>query len=435
MSATALTLWRILYRLALLPAYPWSRLHLSWKARREPEYTARVGERYGHPPQGLPRRGLWFHAVSAGEVIAAAPLIAELAGEFPELPFLVTTTTPTGASQVRQRLVSQCPNVSHCYAPYDFPSAVNRFLSAVQPRILILMETELWPNLIAATARRNIPALLVNARLSEKSARRYGYVRALTQQMLRGLTFIACQYPSHAERFMELGAPPENVAALGSVKFDVLLPADHESRVMRLQESWNLQSRKVWCAGSTHEGEEAVVLDAHRAVLDRFPEALLILVPRHPSRVDDVVRLLEERNFVHARQSLDDPVDAHVKVVLADTMGELLYLYGLSRVAYLGGSLVSVGGHNPIEAAVCGQPLVMGPETFNFPEVIAAFTDAGCLSLVRNDSELARVVTGYLADAELTSLHGQAARRVVLENRGAAQRLVNLLRAQILAIS
>jgi 3-deoxy-D-manno-octulosonic-acid transferase len=234
---------------------------------------------------------------------------------------------------------------------------------------------------------------------------------------------------------MELGAPPENVAALGSVKFDVLLPADHESRVMRLQESWNLQSRKVWCAGSTHEGEEAVVLDAHRAVLDRFPEALLILVPRHPSRVDDVVRLLEERNFVHARQSLDDPVDAHVKVVLADTMGELLYLYGLSRVAYLGGSLVSVGGHNPIEAAVCGQPLVMGPETFNFPEVIAAFTDAGCLSLVRNDSELARVVTGYLADAELTSLHGQAARRVVLENRGAAQRLVNLLRAQILAVS
>ena len=428
----SLFLWRLLYRLVLFFAYPLVRIRLSWRSRREPAYGERIQERFGVVPASVPQAPVWFHTVSAGETIAAAPLIAKLAAEFPQLPFLVTTMTPTGSAQVDAKLGN---TVAHCYAPYDFPGSVDEFFESVKPRLLVLMETELWPNLLRRARQQEIPALLVNARLSERSARGYGRIRALTQEMLSGLSFVACQYPDHAERFLTLGARHDRTGVLGSVKFDVELPVDHSERVAELKADWQLDSRRVWVAGSTHEGEESLLLNAHRLILERAENALLILVPRHPNRADEVAELLQREGFSFLRMS--DPVAPPgdpVQVILGDTMGELLYLYGLSRVAFLGGSLVSVGGHNPIEAAVCGQPLLMGPETFNFPDVVAAFSDAGCLTLVSSADEVVEAVLECFDDSEKQRQRSQSSARVVRDNTGATERLLELLRAQIRAV-
>jgi 3-deoxy-D-manno-octulosonic-acid transferase len=298
------------------------------------------------------------------------------------------------------------------------------------------METELWPNLIDEAYRRGVPALLVNARLSQRSANGYARIGALTRSMLKQLRFIACQYPDHAERFLALGAARDRVSALGSVKFDVALPADHTARIAHLTSAWGLAQRPVWIAGSTHPGEEAIVLAAHQIVRRSCPDACLLLVPRHPVRAQEVARLITDAGFQSVRHSdlgegpTTEPIQ---EVLLADTMGQLLYLYGLSSVAFLGGSLVSVGGHNPIEAAICGQPLIMGPVTFNFPDVIAAFSDAGCLTLINNAEQLAAAVTASLTDPEATRRRGETARHVVTQNTGATARLQTLLRAEIRA--
>jgi 3-deoxy-D-manno-octulosonic-acid transferase len=425
----ALAGWRLLYALLLLIARPLVRLRLAYRARRDPAYGDRIQERFALLPEGLPRGGVWFHTVSAGETIAAAPIILALADRHPDVPVLVTTMTPTGSAQVVRLLDDR---VAHCYAPYDFPAVVARFFDRTAPRLLVLMETELWPNMLQEAARRDVPVLLVNARLSARSAAGYARIGALTRSMLESLRFIACQYADHAERFLALGAPADRVGALGSVKFDVRLPDDHRLRVQTLRQNWGLEGRPVWIAGSTHPGEEEIVLAAHQQLKARFPELLLILVPRHPERRGEVGTLIDQAGFSQAWMS-EVGAPAGRDVVLGDTMGELLYLYGLADVAFLGGSLVSVGGHNPIEAAVCRIPLIMGPETFNFPDVVAAFGEAGCLHLISDAASLADRVAGYLADDGSRLAAGELAADVVARNRGATDRLLELLSAEVRA--
>jgi 3-deoxy-D-manno-octulosonic-acid transferase len=428
-GSSALTSWRLLYSLLLLVARPLVRLRLAYRARRDPAYGERIQERFARLPEGLPRGGIWFHTVSAGETIAAAPIILALSDRHPDVPVLVTTMTPTGSAQVTRLLGNR---VVHCYAPYDFPTVVARFFEQTAPRLLVLMETELWPNMLREAAGRGVPALLVNARLSERSAAGYARVGALTRNMLQSLRFIACQYADHAERFLSLGAPVDRVSALGSVKFDVRLPADHGERVRTLRQRWALDERPVWIAGSTHPGEEEIVLAAHQQLKAQFPELLLILVPRHPERRAEVGVLIDQAGFSQAWMSeVDAPTGRDV--VLGDIMGELLYLYGLADVAFLGGSLVSVGGHNPIEAAICRLPLIMGPETFNFPDVVAAFGEAGCLHLVSDAGSLTERVSGYLQDEPSRQAAGERAAEVVGRNRGATERLLELLSAEVRA--
>ncbi|MCZ6641502.1 MAG: lipid IV(A) 3-deoxy-D-manno-octulosonic acid transferase [Gammaproteobacteria bacterium] len=419
-----------LYQVLLVCAVPWVLVRLRWRARKEPEYGKRIRERFGHVPQDVPNGPIWFHTVSAGETIAAASLIRQLTEEFTELPFLVTTMTPTGSAQVRQKL-NDC--VSHCYAPYDFRWGVKRFFDAVQPRLLVLVETELWPNMIDEASKRNVPVLLVNARLSERSAQGYGRVSSITRHMMSQLHFVACQFPDHAERFIRLGADPSRVDVLGSVKFDVELTADHDERVRHLQATLSLGDRPVWIAGSTHPSEEEVVLAAHRLVHERHPDACLLLVPRHPSRTQTVVRLARQAGFRTGQMSAIDAKHSNpsMDVIVADTMGQLLYLYGLSEVAFIGGSLVPAGGHNPIEAAICAKPLLMGPEVFNFRDVVAAFHDSGALQLVHDAEDLAANVAELFADTAERKRRGEVALQVVADNTGTTHRLLELLRAEI----
>jgi 3-deoxy-D-manno-octulosonic-acid transferase len=415
-------MWQFLYQLVLLLVYPLVRLRLVWRARTEPEYAQRVEERFGRIDDSIREGPVWFHTVSAGETIAAAPLIETLADQFAHLPFLVTTMTPTGSHQVLTRLGAK---VDHCYAPYDFPWGVERFFNRVQPRLLVLMETELWPNLISQAKRRSVPVLLVNARLSERSARGYGRISGLTEPMLKSISTIACQFPDHVQRFIEIGADPDTVDAYGSVKFDIDIPTDFTKRKADLIQAWQLDGRHVWIAGSTHPGEDEKVIDAHKKVLEHHADACMILVPRHPVRCDDVEQLVLQAGLSVAR--LSQNVGEHVDVVLCDTMGQLTYLYGLSEVAFLGGSFAEIGGHNPIEAAICEQPMLMGPHVFNFEEVVQAFVESGALMLVQDANTLAVQLISLLENESGRDEKAQAALAVVNANRGATQRVLDLL--------
>ena len=431
----AARMWRVIYRILLVVALPWVWLRLKLKARRDPAYGERIGERFGNVPPGLPSGVVWFHTVSAGETIAAASTIASLADRHPDIPFLVTTMTPTGSGQVLARLADK---VAHCYAPYDYRFAVRRFMDTVRPRLLVVMETELWPGWIDACHERGIDVCVVNARLSERSARGYARVGGLTRRMLSRVHLIAAQYPDHSERFVALGAPPERVQTLGSIKFDIEPPADLDERVACWRRWWRLDD-SVWIAGSTHPGEDAVVLDAHAEIVEQRPGVRLILVPRHPERARDVETMARNKGFRVALLSAVDDLDmpegaaSAWDVLVCDRMGQLLHLYALSSVAFLGGSLVPVGGHNPIEPAIYRQPLVMGRERFNFADVAERFVDAGCLHPADDSRSLAAVVGGLLDNPHERARQGEAAYSVVEANRGAGQRLRALLNDAITA--
>ncbi len=417
--------WRALYATLLVLAYPFVVLLLIWRGARNPDYRGGRRERLGWAYAEVPRDVVWVHAVSAGEVIAAAPLIRRLMTLLPEIRVLVTTMTPTGANQVRRLLGNR---VSHCYAPYDFPWALRRFMKRVRPQLLVLMETELWPNMVRMSVARGIPVTLINARLSERSARGYRRIAGLTRSMLAQLTWIAAQYPEHAERFLELGAPPAIVDVVGNVKFDVEMPGDFRERVAALKSRWQTSGRPVWVAASTHDGEDEIVLDAHRALLEKSPDALLILVPRHPQRFDSVAHLASD-DLVTRRMT--DAAGSRAQVILGDTMGQLIYLYGVAQIAFIGGSLVKHGGHNPIEAAATGLPLIMGPHDFNFTSVVAAFETAGCLHRVADAASLAAVLGELFEDPERRAAEVARAKQVVMNNSGATDRIADRLALEI----
>lgn len=402
----------LLYNILLTLALPWMWARLFWRARAEPEYAERMPERFGVLPRHLPKNAVWFHCVSAGETIGAAPMILKLRERLPEVPFVVTTTTPTGAARARALLGDA---VAHCCAPYDFPWAVERFLRQVRPRALVLVETELWPNLVARTAAR-APVYLVNARLSARSHDRYARVPRLMQRLLGGLSGALCQYEDTAERLCDLGLPAERAHVTGSVKFDIDLPPVSPG------------GSGVWIAGSTHAPEEEIVLGAHRRLRQRWRQLRLMLVPRHASRAPAVLRLATRRGMSARLQSESAlPDSAPVDVLVGDVMGTLARLYGEADVAFLGGSLDDTGGHNPIEAATHGLPMVMGPERRNFEEVCERFEKAGCLHLARDAQELANVVGSLIEDANRRRDEGAAARQVVMENAGAMLRTVDAL--------
>jgi len=419
---------RSLYRLLLLLVRPFVRLRLAWRARSAPAYANRVPERYGHVPSGVPRNVVWVHTVSAGETIAAAPLIQGLVSALgrEKVSVLVTTMTPTGSAEV-ERLFGA--SVAHCYAPYDFPDAVRRFIDRVQPRALILMETELWPNLIEQTAATNAPVMLVNARMSERSARGYARIGGLTTPLLRKLSWIACQFESDASRFRDLGASGAQVEVTGSIKFDAAqqtVTSEQTALLGELSERLQLGGRPVWIAGSTHAGEDDLMLAAHKLLRAELPDACLLLVPRHPERFAAVAEL-SARSFASVRlselqQQGRDPATS--AVLVADVMGLLGPLYGLAGVAFVGGSMVDAGGHNPIEPAAVGVPVLMGPYRHNFVGVSELLSTADALTEVADSTELAHALLRLLNDDSARLAQGERARGLVAEQAGATDYLL-----------
>ena len=399
---------------------------LWWRGRRAPAYRRRIGERFGCFTQTVAPDGIWIHAVSVGEVIAAAPLVRALLQRHPGVALTVTTMTPTGSERVRALFGKKESGnaVFHVYAPYDVPHCIARFLRRVQPRLLVIIETELWPNTIHACAVRNIPVVLANARLSEKSARGYRRFGAATAPMLRELNKVVAQNADDGARFVALGLPAKNLSVSGSIKFDIALDADLIARAKQTRAEWNGSGRFIWIAASTHANEEEIVLHAHRQLRMEFPDALLILVPRHPERFNDVAALIENNKFLFARRSAASTIADDIAVVFGDTMGELLFLYGCADCAFVGGSLIARGGHNTLEPAAWGLPIVTGPSDFNFREISALLQRDKALSVVSDANALAKALIDLAGDSAQRVQRGDAARQVVAENRGALEKLI-----------
>ncbi|MBX9811437.1 MAG: lipid IV(A) 3-deoxy-D-manno-octulosonic acid transferase [Burkholderiales bacterium] len=402
---------------ALLPGVLW---HLLWRARRQPAYLKNIPERFGYYRQQAMRPLIWVHAVSVGESRAAAPLVRALQEKYPEHQILLTHMTPTG-SEAGEALFGD--SVLRCYLPYDYPGAVTRFLEHFKPRAGLLMETEIWPNLINGCRRGNIPLYLVNARLSEKSFSKYRRFAELARASLRELAGIAAQTRDDAERFAELGA--ENVAVTGNLKFDIEPPAGQ----LALGKDWRKgygAGRPVLLAASTRDGEEEALLGA----LERIaaPSLLTVIVPRHPQRFGEVAALLERRGIRFQRRSGNAAIAPETRVVLGDSMGEMFAYYAACDVAFVGGSLLPFGGQNLIEACAVARPVLVGPHTYNFAEATELAIAAGAAVRVGDARELVREAQRLLEDGNAAARMAEAARAFSRAHRGATRRVMELLR-------
>jgi 3-deoxy-D-manno-octulosonic-acid transferase len=413
---------RQLYSLLIVLLLPLFLLRLYWRGFKVPFYRERWRERLGFVQAPSEPGCIWLHAVSVGEVQAVAPLIRQLLASS-ALPLVITTTTPTGAQRVRELFGEE---VRHYFAPFDAPFIVRRFFARLRPRLLILVETEIWPNLIHAAHASGIPSLLANARLSVRSARRYHRFAGLTCETLRKITLIAPHGEADAQRFCALGARKSQVEVTGSIKFDIRLPASLRERSEVLRREWGTE-RPVWLAASTHEGEDEQVLAAHREVKTAIPGSLLVLVPRHPERFDQVAELIQAGGFHCVRRSARRACGADIDVFLGDSMGELTLFMGAADVAFIGGSLVPHGGHNMLEAAAQGVPVLLGPHMFNFAEISELFLGRQAALQVNTSAELAGVLIRWLGDASERSQFGERGRELVERNRGALQRLLGLV--------
>ena len=415
---------RLAYTVALYCAAPFLVGRLLWRGRRNSAYLRRIGERFGLGARISPQRGcVWIHAVSVGEVQAAAPIVKALRSLHPDETIVVTSTTSTGAGRISKAFGG---GVVHRYFPFDLPGSVARFLHRIAPRVAVIMETEIWPNLLAECRRRGIPVILANVRLSERSATGYRRFRGLFAPVLGDVAAIAVQSGEDARRIASIGAPPDIIDVTGSTKFDIPMLASLREEAAALRRVWG-SSRGIWIAASTHDGEEALVLDAFEQVLDGLPGSLLVLVPRHPERFREVAAYVRRRGFEPVMRS-QRPVDCSgVQVFIGDTMGELPLFYAAADVAFVGGTLVERGGHNVLEPAALGLPVLFGPHVFNFAEISSRLMEAGGARTVGDTDSLGRAVVDYLRDADLRHTTGAKGCAFVEGNRGAGDRVVALI--------
>jgi 3-deoxy-D-manno-octulosonic-acid transferase len=414
---------RVLYAILtylLLPVYA---LYWFFRGLVNRAYWDRFSQRFGFGFPDIEGGSVWIHAVSVGEVQAAIPLVRALGRRFPGRTILMTTVTPTGAARVRSVFGD---TVSHCYIPFETPSAVNNFFDATKPLIALIMETEIWPNLYHACGTRRIPLVLVSARISPKSVKSYQKLLPLFRETLSHGIVIAAQSEVDAERFRSLGARPERTRVTGNIKFDIELDAALPERGKTFRHAY-FGKRRVWIAASTHSREEEMVLEAHQKVRQAIPDALLVLVPRHPERFETVRQLLQRQGLEYVSRTENAPAPQQVGIFLGDTMGEVTLFYSACDVAFVGGSLVPIGGHNLLEPAALGLPVIAGPHLFNTQEIADMFCRVGALLRVENESELATAVTDLLEDEQRAKALGESGRTIVLNNRGALERLLHLL--------
>ena len=416
---------RYLYTLAMYLVTPLLVLRLLVRSVRSDTYRRRWPERFGFFEAPGFMGSLWVHAVSVGEVNAAEPLIKALRRDYPDAPLVVTTVTPTGKARVQQLFGE---SVFHVYLPYDLPFSVSRFLKKIRPRLALIVETEIWPNLYFACRRRGIPLMIVNARLSERSMRGYKPMRGLLRPALRCVDLIAAQSRADAARYRLLGADPQKIAVAGNMKFDMPIPRDAVADGAAMRTQWGPR-RPVWMAASTHEGEELAVLKAHLTVLNRLPDALLLIAPRHPERFRLVENAGRSLGFSVATRSAEGVPSASHQVFVIDAMGQMMPFFAAADVAFVGGSLVPIGGHNVLEPAALSVPVLVGPNTFNFEEITRSLIDQGGAERVTGVDQLGKDVLRLLLDTPRREQMGLAAQQVFDRERGAVQRIMQLIDA------
>jgi len=398
-------------------------LRLWWRSRGVPTRWLRWQERCGYSP--ILNECIWVHAVSLGETLAALPLIKKLIAHYPNTSILVTNMTLTGSDQVTQQLGDK---VLNAYIPFDTPLFVSRFFQRSNPKIAIIMETELWPNLFRQCELRKIPLIVTNARLSQKSADGYQrFLAPLMRWMMGCVTALACQAKVDGERFVRLGLPREKLHITGNVKFDITISDEQQLKGEDLKRQIGYD-RIVWVAASTHDTEEKLMLSAHKILLEKFPNALLILVPRHPERFDTVSELLQTDQWNYERRSLQHEITSATQVYLSDTLGEMMAIFAACDIAVVAGSFKSIGGHNVLEPAALAKPIISGPHVHNFLQAVNLLKDAGAIDIVENNAEsLAKNLGEFAADVNLRNEKGARALDVVEANRGALDRQFKLI--------
>lgn len=411
---------RGLYTLAMYLAMPVILYRLAFRGLRNRGYFSRWLERFGWFKDPKLESSIWIHAVSVGEFNASIPLIRELMRRHPDHTFVVTTITPTGSDRVIKEFGD---SVVHVYLPYDLPAAITRFFARAKPRIAVIMETEIWPNLYFQCREHGIPIFIANARLSERSLRGYGPALSLITEAVRCASMIAAQSQVDAERFLRLGADPARVRVVGNIKFDMAVPTDLRAIANEFRTHWG-SLRPVWIAASTHEGEEAAVLQAHARILGRFPDALLVLVPRHPERFRAAISLCRSYGFRTTCRSEDQLAALDSQCFVLDSMGEMLKFYACADACFVGGSLDRIGGHNVLEPAALEKPIVIGPHTFNFAEITDTLVAEQAAIRVQNGAELGNQIVRILSDSKRAAAMALAALTVVERERGAVPRTV-----------
>jgi 3-deoxy-D-manno-octulosonic-acid transferase len=392
---------------------------LALRGFRDNSHWRDFSQRFGFGAD-TPGNCIWVHAVSVGEVQAAAPLVEALLERFPRYPLVLTTVTPTGRSRA-QALFKDRVDVR--YVPIDLPGSVRRFFDRVRPRLAVILETEIWPNLYHRCGRLGVPLVLASARISPRSVNRYRQLVGLFRETLSHGIFIAAQSVEDAERFRSIGANAERTHVVGNIKFDFGYPPDIAARGHDLRRMLGAE-RPVWVAGSTHAKEEEALVDAHARIRERFSNALLVLVPRHPPRFADVAGMLKSRGIRYVTRRSAMPVTSDTEIYLLDTLGELPPFYAAGDVAFVGGSLVPIGGHNLLEPAALGLPIVAGPHNFNSADIAKLLAERGSVRVVSDAAGVAKAVGELLADPAARSRMGASGRKAVDENRGAVDRLM-----------
>lgn len=418
------TFWlRIAYILLSYLLVPLLLVHLCWRSLSVPAYRQRIGERFGFGLARQRRPSIWVHAVSVGEVQAAAPLVRALLKRYPGVPLVMTTMTPTGSERIRLLFGD---TVVHSYVPYDLASAVRRFFDRVRPSLAVIMETELWPNLYHECGQRRVPLVLASARISVRSLGRYRRLVSLFRDTLANGIVIAAQTPADAERFRSLGANPAHTHVTGNIKIDFELPPDvlHAGCALRKLQA---PDRPVWVAASTHQGEEAALLAAHVLIRQQHPQAMLFLVPRHPERFSEVATLVGSSGLAYVTRSSAAVADQRDTVFLGDTMGELMTFYAAADVAFVGGSLSAIGGHNLLEPAALGRPVITGPHNENAADIFALLVACGAVSVVPDAAGVATEVCRLFSDPAERQRRGAAGQAAIADNSGALERLLRLI--------
>src|SRR3990167_2041671 len=410
---------RFIYTVIYYLIMPFVLMRLLWRSRRAADYRKRWNERFGFSSYQANKESIWVHAVSVGETLAAIPLVKELIDKYSnDFRIIVTTTTPTGSALVTKHL-GHC--VTHMYAPFDVPTAVSRFLRRTRVKLCIIMETELWPNILTICNKRKIPIILANARLSERSCRRYRFIGRLTKHMLRSYHAVAAQGVLDGERFLQLGLNPKKLIVAGNIKFDLDIPAEliAQGKIIR-----NLigNHRRVLIAASTHDGEETVILEAFKKIRCEIANLFLIIAPRHPNRFHKIAELCRQQHYQLATRSEKTAITNNTDILLVDTIGELQMIYAAADIAFVGGSLAHTGGHNLIEPAALGLPILTGPHLHNFTEISRLLQDAGAAQVITDADSLADAVIALCSAKELCEKIGLCAKKTIEANRGALQK-------------